>query len=167
MGQGLKQRLLGAGVLVLLLVLLAPSLFRGGESHPLVVTELRPPHKAPEVPAFVEVLDSAPDTVTVETKARRPVEDDKGQPGIDKSGNLKAWSLQLASFSDQSNARKLQTTLRSKGYSAYIRKVIRSSGRPLFRVYIGPEVSTNELNELKSQLETEMGLSGMVVRFEP
>ena len=124
------------------------------------------PTEAPEVPAFVATLDTLPETVNVQTQEQAPVAAVNPAPGIDASGSLKAWALQLATFSDESNAIKLQDTLRAKGHTAYIRKTIRSNGRPLFRVFIGPEVRTEELDILKAQLEKEMGLSGMVVRFK-
>ncbi len=167
MGQGFKQRLLGAAVLMIVLVILAPALFRGGESHPLVTDTIEFPKNNHKVPEFIGVLDQEPEPINIQETAVRPVEDDRGQSGIDSEGFLKAWSLQLASFSDENNAIKLRDSLRSKKHTAYIRKVIRDSGQPLFRVYIGPEVRTKELSELRDQLKDEMGLSGMVVRYQP
>ena len=167
--QRFKQRLLGALVLVVLLVLLAPALFRGGDSHPLVTSTIEVPqttetHTEPE---FIKALDTPPEPVHIEEKDSWSTDDSQGSPGVDPEGYLKAWTLQLASFSEQVNAVKLRDTLRSKQHSAYIRKVIRGNGQPLYRVYIGPEVRTKELNELKAQLQKDMGLKGMVVRFQP
>ncbi|WP_263079769.1 SPOR domain-containing protein [Endozoicomonas sp. Mp262] len=167
MGQGLKQRVLGAVLLIGLLVLLAPALFQGGKDHPLVKGNLPPAKPSPEIPAFINVLETPPEPVDVVEKATRPEEDERGQSGIDAQGHLKAWSLQLASFSDESNAGKLVTTLRDKGHAAYIRKVQQNKARWLYRVYVGPEVRTRELVELKGRLQKELGLSGIVVRYHP
>ncbi|MDP0588892.1 MAG: SPOR domain-containing protein [Candidatus Endonucleobacter bathymodioli] len=166
MGRELKQRLLGAVVLVLCLVMLAPALFRGGKNHPVIVDNLAAPEKSPDVPEFVRVLDSIPEVMNVDANATL-VEDEKGQAGLDDAGHLKAWSLQLASFFDETNADKLQDTLREKGYRAYIGKVAHKSGRDLYCVYIGPEVHVKGLKELKRVLGKEMKLFGVIVRFEP
>ncbi|MDD7804547.1 MAG: SPOR domain-containing protein [Endozoicomonas sp. (ex Botrylloides leachii)] len=124
------------------------------------------PKQAPDVPAFVTVLDTTTETIDIQTQERTPTAAINPEPGIDPSGSLKAWTLQLATFSEESNAIKLQNALRSKGHTAYIRKTVRSNGRALFRVFVGPEVRTEELDTLKARLEKEMGLSGMVVRFK-
>ncbi|MDP0563217.1 MAG: SPOR domain-containing protein [Candidatus Endonucleobacter sp. (ex Gigantidas childressi)] len=166
MSRELKQRLLGAVVLVLCLVMLAPALFRGGNNHPIIIDDTAIQEKSPDVPEFVEVLDSTPEVMDVNVKATL-VEDEKGQAGLDETGHLKAWSLQVASFFDERNADKLQDKLRKKGYRAYVGMVAHKSGRDLYCVYIGPEVRTSELNELKSVLEKEMKLSGIIVKFKP
>ncbi|MDD7805317.1 MAG: SPOR domain-containing protein, partial [Endozoicomonas sp. (ex Botrylloides leachii)] len=124
------------------------------------------PKQAPDVPAFVAVLNTPTETIDIQTQERTPTAAINPEPGIDPSGSLKAWTLQLATFSEESNAIKLQNALRSKGHTAYIRKTVRTNGRALFRVFVGPEVRTEELDTLKARLEKEMGLSGMVVRFK-
>ena len=171
LGQGLKQRLLGAVVLIGILVLLAPALFRGGESHPLVKIELEPLASAPEVPVFVEDLETAPEEVKVVEREEPPAKlgqaSEQIVPGVDQEGHLKAWSLQLASFSDQSNASSLVNKLKDMGHAAYSRPFIREGGSTLYRVYIGPEVRSKELLELRGVLQKELGLTGILVRFKP
>ena len=170
MGQGLKQRLLGAVVLLGLLVLLAPALFRGGESHPLVKVDLEPLVETPEVPVFVEDLVTAPEIIEV-IDAEAPVNDlthsPDEAPGNDTDGHLKVWTLQLASFSDKANADKLVKALKDKKLAAYSKRFVRAEGSALYRVYVGPEARTRELLELKESLQKELGLTGMLIRFEP
>lgn len=171
MGQGLKQRLLGAVVLMGLLVLLAPALFQRGNDHPLVKIELEPLVKTPEVPAFVEGLETPADIVEVIEKEVSPLRlretSEEMSPGVDNQGHLKAWALQLASFSDKANAAALVNKLKDMGHAAYSRDFARDGGTTLHRVYIGPEVRSKELLELKDTLQKELGLTGMIVRFEP
>lgn len=198
MGQGLVQRLLGAVVLIALLILLAPALFRGGDTHPLIRGGSGSPvqgdsdvqqrkneplprtitgahssfsaDKAPPVPEFVQVLNLSPDPVAVENKATASdvkAESVDGLPGVDGDGQLKAWTLQVATFSDRSNADKLEKQLKGMGYSSYIRSVLREGGRSFYRVYLGPEVRTKELLEARERLKKELGLEGVVTRFVP
>ena len=192
MGEGLKKRLLGAAVLLGLLIILAPALFRGGNNHPLVVgelsrdTQLQPP----PVLDYVDHLDVAPEVVTVVPSSEESVplpEDSAPLPeesvpvvakddaakravpgaGVDDKGHLKAWTLQLGTFANKNNAFKLEQKLKSEGYNAYQKKSVNSRGKSLYRVYIGPEVSSDELHKLRLVLQKAMGLEGVVVRFVP
>ncbi|MHB0764571.1 SPOR domain-containing protein [Stutzerimonas sp. NM35] len=73
-----------------------------------------------------------------------------------------SWSVQLASLSSRENAEKLQTTLRSQGYNAYIR-----TAGGMNRVFVGPLVERAEANRLRDVLQRQQKLDGFVVRFEP
>ena len=185
MGEGLKKRLLGAAVLLGLLIILAPALFRGGSNHPLVVGELSQDTQLqpPPIPDFVDHLDVPPEVVSVipvlEESVPLPEESvpvaAKGDAaesavadaGVDDKGHLKAWTLQLAAFGDKNNARKLVQKLKSEGYNAYQKQFINSRGKSLYRVYIGPEVSPDELQQLRQVILKSMGLEGIIVRFVP
>lgn len=169
MGQELKHRLLGAVVLLGLLIILAPALFRGGDDHPMVKVDLLPLAEAPEVPVFVEALDTPADKVDVMDR-EEPVADltkAVNTSGTDDQGHLKAWTLQLASFSDKHNADKLVEQLKDGGMSAYSKQFKREGGSTLYRVYVGPEVRARELLDLRDRLQSELGLTGMVVRYLP
>lgn len=175
MGEGLKQRLIGAVVLLVLLIVLAPALFTGGETHPLVsstpVLEA-PGLEPPPVPVFVDQLGVSPDIVEVVSSSSEivlePESDGAEKPtGVDDKGHLKAWSLQLATFADKTNARNLEKQLKGKGYSAYQKKISTEKGKVFYRVYLGPEVRPDELQQLKVSIKKEMGLEGILVRFVP
>ncbi|WP_313089469.1 SPOR domain-containing protein [Pseudomonas sp.] len=73
-----------------------------------------------------------------------------------------SWSVQLASLSSRDNADKLQKTLRSQGYNAYIR-----TADGMNRVFVGPLVQRDEADRLRDQLERQQKLNGFVVRFKP
>ena len=94
-------------------------------------------------------------------------EDEPPTSGVDDTGHLQAWTLQLATFADQNNARKLVQKLKSDGYSAYQKQFINPQGKSLYRVYIGPEVRPDELHQLRQVINKSMGLEGIVVRFVP
>lgn len=167
MGQGLKQRLLGIFVLLSLLVLLAPAFFQGGESHPLINADNVPPQiQPPPVPEFVQVLEVAPEPTNVlPLDIATTYYDD--QPGNDANGYLKAWTLQLATFSDKANAKRLEESLKAKGYSAYTQQFQQKNGDLLFRVFVGPEVRVDDLLVLKKELDKEYSISSLVVKFVP
>ncbi|KEI71959.1 SPOR domain-containing protein [Endozoicomonas elysicola] len=175
MGEGLKQRLIGAVVLLVLLIVLAPALFTGGETHPLVSSTpapAAPPLQPPPVPVFVDQLGVTPDVVEVVSSSSEIVleserRDAEKPTGVDGNGHLKAWSLQLATFADKTNARNLEKQLKGKGYSAYQKKISTEKGKIFYRVYIGPEVRPVELQQLKVTIKKEMGLESIIVRFTP
>ena len=175
MGDGLKQRLIGAVVLLALLVIFAPVLFKGGESHPQVA--FRPSTEtsqleSPPVPTFVDQIDTSQDVVDVVSSSLEIIlepESDRSEPvtGVDEKGDLKAWSLQLATFANKNNARNLERQLKSKRYSAFQKKIATENGKVFYRVYIGPEVRPDELQQKKVAIKKEMGFEGIIVRFTP
>ena len=73
-----------------------------------------------------------------------------------------SWSVQLASLASRENSEKLQKTLRSQGYNAYIR-----TADGMNRVFVGPLVERAEANRLRDQLQRQHKLDGFVVRFKP
>ncbi len=73
-----------------------------------------------------------------------------------------SWSVQLASLSSSDGAQKLQKTLRSQGYNAYIRSV-----DGMNRVFVGPLIERAEADRLRDQLNRQHKLNGFVVRFQP
>lgn len=84
------------------------------------------------------------------------------EPRLDDSNLPVSWSVQLASLSSRENADKLQQTLRSQGYNAYIR-----TAEGMNRVFVGPLVERAEANRLRDQLQRQQKLNGFVVRFKP
>ena len=70
--------------------------------------------------------------------------------------------MQLASLSSGEGAQKLQKTLRSQGYNAYIRSV-----DGMNRVFVGPLIERAEADRLRDQLNRQHKLNGFVVRFQP
>ena len=88
--------------------------------------------------------------------------DEKAASGLDANNLPVSWSVQLASLSSRAGAEKLQQTLRSKGYNAYIR-----SFDGMNRVFVGPVIERAEADRLRDQLNRQQKLNGFVVRFQP
>jgi len=82
------------------------------------------------------------------------------RPVLDQQGVPVAWTLQLASFKDEANARGLRKRLIKAGHKVYTRKQ-----QGLVKVYIGPDLQRGNLERLKQSLKKTMGMDGIIVRF--
>ena len=97
---------------------------------------------------------SSPQAVRVAAKAKA------------KQKVIKAvYAVQLASFSQKSNARSLVNKLHKKGYKASFAAVSSAKGT-VYKVYAGHSVTKDEANKLKTQLASSMQLDGFVVNTE-
>ncbi|MFC3120194.1 SPOR domain-containing protein [Agaribacter flavus] len=75
------------------------------------------------------------------------------------------WVIQLGSFSDQANAKKLMRNVRSAGYRVYSRPIQTRLG-VLTKVFVGPELVKSELENALPHLKEITGLSGKITEFE-
>lgn len=183
--KGLRQRMVGALVLVALAVIFLPMLFsREDQLQRVVVEAPAMPHAAPppsaelEPVAVPQVADLPQEPVpgAAAPGAAAPVEApaavvepaavvDLAPPPVsrlDANGLAVSWSVQLASLSNRASAESLQQTLRGKGYNAYIRNV-----EGMNRVFVGPVIERAEAERLRDQLTRLQKLNGFVVRFQP
>jgi DedD protein len=190
--KGLKQRMVGALVLLALAVIFLPMLLtREDESRQVRVDapsmppapampqiEMQPvivpePQVLPQEPVPDEPIAESPAAPAEKTASEPSVapEPAPAQPStatqapasrLDANGLPVSWSVQLASLSSRSGAENLQKTLRSQGYNAYIR---RADG--MNRVFVGPLIERLEADRLRDQLNRQHKLKGFVVRFQP
>ncbi|MCR4510375.1 SPOR domain-containing protein [Pseudomonas sp. 32.2.56] len=190
--KGLKQRMVGALVLLALAVIFLPMLLsREDESRrvqvdapempavpempnievqPVAVPEpqLLPDESvAPDAPQSLEPVEAPsleqPAAAVVPAPAAAPVAaPPAAQTKLDANSLPISWSVQLASLSSGEGAQKLQKTLRSQGYNAYIRSV-----DGMNRVFVGPLIERAEADRLRDQLNRQHKLNGFVVRFQP
>ena len=189
--KGLRQRMVGALVLVALAVIFLPMLFSREDELQRVVVDAP---AMPQVPAMPSVeLDpvsvpqvqdlpqepvpgagleasapvvEAPVVAVTEPAATKPAAAADVAPvpvsRLDANGLAVSWSVQLASLSSRASAESLQQTLRGKGYNAYIRNV-----DGMNRVFVGPVIERAEADRLRDQLTRLQKLNGFVVRFQP
>lgn len=118
-----------------------------------------------------QVDDSAPVSIddiiaslNLDAAQREPDTDDEA-PRLDADGLPEGWSVRLASFSSETNARNLVERLQSAGHRAYTR-VLESSQGPLVAVFVGPGVDRSAVQQLQQQLQEQFQLAGIVVRYE-
>ncbi len=191
MDQRLKQRLVGAAVLVGSAVVFIPMLFDNSKlPKPLVPGGNIPPHPQQEfsskiVPLDETVLtderldslardvdqqvrevqhppDKEPDAAT-QNPAVRPAGDAEAARPTVREG-VSAWVVQLGSFRSEKNALALEEKLRAKSYAAFVETIYTDDGKS-FRVRIGPELLHADAEKLQKKLAKTMKLKGIVVRY--
>ena len=189
--KGLRQRMVGALVLVALAVIFLPMLFSREDELQRVVVDAPAMPQAPAMPSVEldpvsvpQVQDlpqepvpgagleasapvvEAPAVAVAEPAATKPAAAAEVAPvpvsRLDANGLAVSWSVQLASLSSRASAESLQQTLRGKGYNAYIRNV-----DGMNRVFVGPVIERAEADRLRDQLTRLQKLNGFVVRFQP
>ncbi len=189
---GLKQRIVGALVLLALMVIFIPMLLSREDDLQRVVVDAPVMPQAPAMPQVelepvsvpqAQLLPEEPVPLTAtELAAITPVEQPKGLTAVkpvavakppvaeapvpasrlDGNGLPISWSIQLASLSSRSGADNLQKSLRTAGYNAYVRNV-----EGMNRVFVGPVIERAEADRLRDQLTRQQKLNGFVVRFQP
>lgn len=185
--KGLKQRIVGALVLMALAVIFLPMLFSREDELRQVVVDAPAMPDAPVMPPVALEPVTVPEPVAEdevppvepvptpqaaqpvatespvpEAAAQAPAVANKPASQLDASSLPVSWSVQLASLSSRSGAEKLQETLRSKGYNAYVR-----SFDGMNRVFVGPVIERAEADRLRDVLNRQHKLNGFVVRFQP
>ncbi len=180
--KGLKQRMVGALVLVALAVIFLPMLFsRPDEQRQIVVdapvmpsmpampeqsvvpVEVPEPEPIPEPPQSPQA-EAELAAVPVQPVVAAPPQAEPAKPvsHLDANSLPVSWSVQLASLSSRERALELQQRLRSQGYNAYVRSV-----DGMNRVFVGPVIERAEANRLRDQLNRQQKLNGFIVRFQP
>lgn len=183
MNQQIKQRLVGAIVLVLLGVIFVPMVLDGSrnrgidtrlppppgyEFKPLEIPLEVPADKVAEprlvekpvpaesaaMPAPIEV-SPVPETSPPKTEVRATA------PKLPPS-TVEAWAVQVGSFSQSTNAIALRDTLRKQGFAAYVEKYSGDGGMA-FRVRVGPEVGREQAEKLRGDIERKAKVKGIVV----
>ena len=168
MDDGIKQRLIGAVVLVALMVIFLPMLFTGDDLEPADVLVDIP--ERPAIPSF-EITE--PVKLSEQREAEKPVSS-KPQPTlqelvdkeVDENNLPVSWALQVASFKERSNAEKLRDTLRKGGYKAYIKYRLDVEPK-MIRVLVGPVLERKEIDKIKDAIARHHKLEGVVVRYLP
>ena len=113
-------------------------------------------------PAPAPALAAKPATAPVQPIPAAPGKPDTTQSRVDANGLSVSWSVQLASLASRDSAEKLQKSLRSQGYNAYLRT---ADGKN--RVFVGPLIERAEADRLRDLLSRQQNLKGFVVRFQP
>ncbi len=177
--KAVKQRIVGAIVLVALAVIFIPMLLPGDRGRDF--TEIDP--VIPDKPASIENLkvleiDKPVPPPPPRTVIRRPVDEatppssvpepvvpaDAAAPEpAPKQEAVRTWAVQVGSFSNRKNALRLRDKLRAKGYAAFVEKLSTAS-KVVYRVRVGPEVKRNDAVALQKELQNKMKLKGLVVR---
>jgi len=191
MDEGLKQRIIGAVVLVIAAVVFLPMLLSGQDETVEVVVDVPEApvlNQQPIAPAEPVVLPATPQVPTIPTpqsaaeqRAQEQVEAEAAKAPEAKPEVVEVtpepapveeapkatgdWVIQLGSFSSNSNAEGLSETLRSQGYNSYTYSVT-IQGKPITRVYVGPLASRDAANRVRDELASKRGSKGLVVAYD-
>jgi len=178
----LKQRLIGAIVLVSLGVIFIPMLLKGPDSldTPILTTNIPPkpdrkteiiplkplPPRPQQMPITSIPVEQDSPKAHPEAEKPSPVSPPEAPAKADNSTaakpDLKGWLVQVGSFSRKANAMSLQDRLRKQGYAAYVEAYETKNGAR-YRVRVGPELSEEKSKATASSLKRKMGIDGFVL----
>lgn len=178
MERALKERIIGAVVLVIFVVLVVPVFLDGPPGSGEIVSEriVLPGQEGQDIKTII--LDrersvplpvasrnraapeqqQAPPPVTATTSERQPQVTKPPQAAVSTTG---MWAVQLGSFSNKKNAENLAASLRKQGYAAFLSRLATSSGQ-LHRVRIGPQKDRAAAEAIAARL-LKVGHQGQVV----
>lgn len=175
MKESLKQRIVGAFVLVAMAIVVVALVFdfSGDRTvntqsqipvmpkiQPAIVSQpVRPENITPAKPdeeifQFGKDADSQGESLEEEA------------PSLSSDGIPVSWVLQVGSFRDKTAANDLVNSLLKDDYRAFIREKKDSKGI-LSRVFVGPKVLKKKLVQEKSAIDKKYSVDSLLIRFEP
>ena len=181
----LKQRLVGAVVLIALAVIFIPMLLSGGRDMEMPVFGSNVPERSEEIknikhidieemqkikkqPVNSKVIPIArdmPEPKVVKEKSSKSIVDSivaltekEKKPVLNKT----VWAVQVGSFSKRTNALGLKDKLRKKKTHAFVERIMKNN-KAVYRVRVGPETTRKKAEALKNKLKKEFKLNGLVV----
>lgn len=179
----LKQRLIGALVLIVLAIVFLPMILNNkGEELPdtvVIIPEapIQPPATinhvaqntptAPETPAVV-TTQAPPIPTSTDTSAQHiPSQTQVVQPITATSTPntheiLPSWTIQVAAVSNKENANAFTNKLRKANYNAYMR----IDGK-MYRIFVGPFVQKTEAMRVQKLIEKQFKEKGIIREFKP
>lgn len=185
MESGLKQRIIGALVLVVAAVIFLPMLLSGQDETVQVEVDVPPapvmddtdiapptpptlpePAPVPEIPGAPEgqpVAEPEQEIALIEpppSAVTPPVEPSTDPAPVAASEG--DWVVQQASFSSQSNAESFRQTLAGQGYNAYVRAA-EVAGKQMHRVFVGPLSTREAAAQVRDELQRHHDNKGSVV----
>lgn len=193
MRESIRQRIVGAIVLLALAVVLVPVLFNLDPPRPIdtrtqipaapdiTPTEIPQPERVaglpqpkqeeevfmPPEPESLETISAADGRETAEEKNNsEAVEKPAPTVGLNEDQLLKAWVIQVASYQEGAAADDLVKRLQQAGFKAYSRSA-KSGGKTVNRVFVGPVVLKERAEEYKAKVDKEFRVSSLILPFEP
>jgi len=157
----LKQRLTGAVVLVISGVVLIPLLLDGAGHNTRFSKDIEiPPAPVIKIKSWEELKEIPANPVSKSTTkpASKPVIKSKHT----SKPSIKAWALQLGSFSQQTNALVLQDQLRAKGYRAFMIKS-KKADKTRYEVRIGPDLDRSKIEKIAKKLKNSGNRDSLIV----
>ncbi|WP_114418635.1 SPOR domain-containing protein [Marinospirillum perlucidum] len=179
MRYGLKERLVGAVALIALAVIFLPFVLEE-ERAPLPLSDkiITPPTPDPlevevDRPEAPQLSATHEETQTAETSSPEQGassntsesstsvdEDSRSALMLAEEGGVEAWSIQVASFSDDANAKRMVTRLREQQYRPYWRKI-----NGLAVVFVGPFITQQQARTTQDKLLQALGVKTLLKAY--
>lgn len=183
MDNKLKQRVTGAIVLTALAIIILPMLLDGSEEERarVIANIPEPPTvdltrvSAADIADSMKAMEAASEAAL--PKIAPPADLSPADPSpaeteppstafrLDENDLPVSWSLQLASFQSEENARRLRASLREAEYQSYILQAKTGQGE-MYRVFVGPVLQRSQLTAMGQEIEDRFELKGQIVRYE-
>lgn len=184
----LRQRVVGAGVLTALAIIILPMLLDGtsDDRARVMATIPEPPtielkklsmegmlgkmrqmeqESAAQLPELLPDYTSYGDT-TASDGSENASALAATELTLDKNLLPVSWSLQLGSFQNPKNAQRLRQQLRDEEYRAYIIQVMATENNTeTFRVYVGPMLQKSQLERVAEEIRVKFNITGPIVRY--
>ncbi len=185
----LKERLIGAAVLVMLAVIFIPMLLDNSTQTDSEITETNIPARPDNefTSRIVPLQDAVPDEpglepvqlaedpgsdnskLEVATSTERvlkpdPVKIAKVPDSPSSDVGITAWIVQLGSFSSEENANILNIKLRKAGFTAFV-EPLQQQSRMIYRVRVGPELLRSDAQSLRDRISKTMSMEGIVIQY--
>ena len=192
MNQQLKQRLVGATVLIVLGIIFLPMILdkpapvktkpdiTNFELNPYKqnkVAQSKSPVRSipPEVIARYEEMGNKQNPIASVPKTKNEVKPDqkpfkmahlepetRPKKSPEKTESEPKWAVQMGSFSNKENANRLVQRLKNQKYPAYYEDAV-SAGKTIYRVRVGPFNSKAEIEKIKQKLDQKEKLKTLIV----
>ena len=172
MDDGLKQRIIGAVVLIALGVIFIPVLFDRERMEPVDKKTQIPP--APHIetieiqkpkPIEHELVSKKPSQAYIPNE-EQIVDEERESFTLDPQGVPKSWVLQVASFMHESHAKDMRNNLEESGFKSFVRTIETDKGL-MRRVYVGPKINKNELLDEKKKIEKQFNMQTLLLQYKP
>jgi Uncharacterized protein conserved in bacteria len=167
MEQALKQRLIGAVILISLAVIFVPMFFGQKPTDSGVIAI-----EIPEAPKDLDYRILALPEQELEVLAKVSVSENDGvkvtnvtipePPKIKPIEGITAWVVQVGSFSDEKMTNILSDKLRKAGFTAFVEQSAVKEAE-IYRVRIGPELNKKKAEVIRMKLQKEQMLANAIV----
>jgi DedD protein len=183
----LKQRMLGGAVLVALVVIFVPMLIEepveqsDKSAHSIPIKPQPQPQKPvanpisekPQKKAVVQAPVAQTTAKSAEQPKPEPTKTSKPEKKrvVEKPAKVEkpraspsAWMIQVASLTNEKNAKKLVQNLRKADLPAQMVPV-KLNGKPHYRVRVGPEVDHRLAKKMLAKIKREFKLNPELMRY--
>jgi DedD protein len=161
----LKQRIIGAAVIIALLVIVLPMLFKQNKAfYTNTIKSIPSEPKKPQVKSE-EKLEELVKRLNVEPTSKGALADKKNDQLKIAKNYQQSWVVQLVSYSTQSDAKKQIAKLRAKKFNAFV-STYQKDNKTYYRVYVGPYAKLEQAKKWSDNLNKELKIKGMVIKYQ-